>query len=131
MDKLNNKLSNLKKASNRLSKDLSIADTRDHTLLEKQGIIQGFEYTFELAWKTLRIFLLDKGEKTYGTKDILRKATEHEIITGDIWIEMLESRNSTSHTYDEEIAEEIYHKIKYDYSTSFLELVEHLTRIIK
>ncbi len=69
--------------------------------LSKEGLIQRFEYTYELSWKTLKDYLESKGEQEKFQRDILRKAFNLEIIdNGELWLEMLEKRNLMSHTYD-------------------------------
>ncbi len=89
----------------------------------KEGLIQRFEYTHELAWNVMKDFLSEVGDiKIYGSKDATREAFKTEIITkGDVWMEMLKSRNQTSHTYNEVIADEIYSKIINEYHSAFLE----------
>ncbi|MBW2568476.1 MAG: nucleotidyltransferase substrate binding protein [Deltaproteobacteria bacterium] len=77
--------------------------------LEEQGLIKAFEYTYELAWNTIKDFLEYKGQTDiYGSRDAIRKAFELGLIDdGENWMDMLKSRNKTSHTYNEEIAREI------------------------
>lgn len=92
--------------------------------LEKQGLIKAFEYTYELAWNTLKDFLVYEGYmEIYGSRDTIRKAYElHLLSEGERWMDMLESRNRTSHSYNEEVAEQICHAIKHDYYTLFCNL---------
>ncbi len=92
--------------------------------LEKQGLIQAFEYTHELAWKTLADFLKDRGNnEIYGSKDATREAFHLGLLTnGELWMGMIKSRNLTSHTYNEEIAEAIVKSIIEHYFHAFCEL---------
>ncbi|MFH0939507.1 MAG: nucleotidyltransferase substrate binding protein [Planctomycetota bacterium] len=85
--------------------------------LEEQGIIQAFEYTHELAWNTLKDFLESRGaQNLYGSKDVTREAFKRGLIeNGEAWMEMIKSRNLSSHTYNEDIAR----KISSDIITSF------------
>ena len=87
----------------------------------KEGIIQRFEYTHELSWKVMKDFLEDVGEvKMYGSKDATKEAFAAELITdGDVWMDMIKSRNKTSHTYNEEVADEIFKNIITQYHTEF------------
>jgi len=87
----------------------------------KEGLIQRFEYTHELAWNVMKDFLAEVGNLTmYGSKDATRQAIKSElVIEGDTWMEMIQSRNKTSHTYNEEIANEIYTKIIDEYHSAF------------
>lgn len=92
----------------------------------KEGIIQRFEYTHELAWNVIKDFLSEIGDvKSYGSKDATREAFKAELIKdGDVWMEMIKSRNKTSHTYNEETAQEIYMKILKEYHAAFIEFQE-------
>lgn len=85
--------------------------------LEIQGLIQAFEYTFELAWKTLQDLLIYKGfTGISGPKPVAQQAFQDGYIEdGDGWIRMLESRNLASHTYNEEIASNIVKGIRQEY----------------
>lgn len=78
--------------------------------LERQGLIKAFEFTYELAWTTLKDFLTEMGyTDLIGSKDTLRQAAFQVglIAEGEIWMEMVKSRNLTSHTYNQETAESI------------------------
>ena len=79
----------------------------------KEGLIQRFEYTHELAWNVMKDFLLHEAEiKVLGSKDATREAFAAELIEdGEIWMEMIKSRNQTSHTYNEEVADAIFKRI--------------------
>jgi len=92
----------------------------------REGIIQRFEYTHELAWNVMKDFLLEIGDVTlYGSKDATREAFKTELIKdGDVWMEMIKSRNKTSYTYNEEIAQEIYLKILNEYHSIFIQFQE-------
>lgn len=100
---------------------VALAAERDLSDLEQQGLIQGFEYTHELAWKTLKDFLEHRGtEALYGSKDVTRQAFRLGLIEdGDIWMDMIRDRNLTSHTYNEETAMEIVDAILKRYCAAF------------
>ncbi|MFT5877799.1 MAG: nucleotidyltransferase substrate binding protein (TIGR01987 family) [Dokdonia sp.] len=85
--------------------------------LEEQGLIKAFEYTFELAWKTLQDLLKHKGYlDIVGPKPVIKQSFQDGYITnGQGWLRMQKSRNLTSHTYNEEIAEEIVSDIQGEY----------------
>ncbi|MBI4238685.1 MAG: nucleotidyltransferase substrate binding protein [Deltaproteobacteria bacterium] len=94
-------------------------------VLQKQGVIQCFEYTFELAWKTLQDFLSQRRgyDKTRGPRPVLEQAFQDAIITDGItWFKMLESRNLTAHLYDEAEVEKIYQQIVHNYAALFIAL---------
>ncbi len=71
--------------------------------VEKEGLVQRFEYTFELAWKTVKDYLQYQQIDCQFPREVIKKAFENDIIkNGEIWIEMLESRNELAHTYNED-----------------------------
>lgn len=113
-----------KSALARLEEGLSI-ETNDSIIFD--GVIQRFEFTFELSWKVLKDYLEYKGIHVKTPRDSIKKAFETEIISdGDSWIDMMIDRNKTSHIYDETEARAIYKKIK-DYHIHLLrELREKL-----
>jgi len=90
--------------------------------LIKEGLIQRFEYTHELAWNVMKDYAFFQGNSTIGgSRDATREAFKLQIIeNADIWMDMIQSRNKTSHTYNEEIANEIFGKIINDYFQLFL-----------
>ena len=97
------------------------------TELERAGIIQFFEMTFELAWKTMKDFLEYNGisENIGSPREILRRAFEsHLIEDGEEWINMMLARNSLSHLYNEETSRKIYKEIKENY----IKLLEKLNQ---
>ncbi|MDD4967878.1 MAG: nucleotidyltransferase substrate binding protein [Paludibacter sp.] len=85
--------------------------------MEEQGLIKAFEYTYELSWKTLQDLLKDKGyTDIVGPKPVIEQSFQDGyIVDGKGWLRMHVSRNLTSHTYDEETAEEIIKSIKIEY----------------
>lgn len=92
----------------------------------KEGLIQRFEYTYEMAWNVMKDYALYQGiSEIGGSRDAIRYAFSSTLITdGDIWMEMIKSRVKTSHTYNEETAQEIYHKIINEYHSAFLKFQE-------
>jgi len=84
--------------------------------LEKAGVIQTYEFTFELAWKTVKDYLEEKGISVKFPRDTIKEGFRYEILEdGDLWIDMLEKRNLMSHAYDEEKAETAYKLIINEY----------------
>lgn len=79
----------------------------------KQGLIQSFEFTHELAWKVMQDFAKDQGiSEIRGSKDATRYAAKTELIdNAHEWMDMILSRNETSHTYNEETANDIFSAI--------------------
>ncbi|SNS62631.1 nucleotidyltransferase substrate binding protein, HI0074 family [Anaerovirgula multivorans] len=109
--KVEEKLSNYKKALDRLKEILRVSP--DHSYIY-DAAIQRFEFTYELAWKLMKTFLGYKGLTEVRTpRDTFKEAFQAGIIdNGEGWIQMLTDRNITSHTYNEEDALEIYTRIK-------------------
>jgi nucleotidyltransferase substrate binding protein (TIGR01987 family) len=99
--------------------------------LEEQGLIKAFEYTYELAWTTLKDFLEYQGyADIYGSRDTIRKSFELNLIPdGQAWMDMLESRNKTSHTYNEETANEICQAVQERYFQLFERLHDTLNAL--
>jgi len=118
------RFSNFRKALNQLENAIIIQNERELTELEKQGLIQAFEFTHELAWNTLKDFFEYQGNTSItGSRDAIREAFNKGIIkNGEGWMDMIRSRNKSSHTYNEEVAEEIVFQIKETYYPLFIEL---------
>lgn len=91
--------------------------------LIKEGLIQRFEYTHELAWNVMKDYAFFQGNSTVGgSRDATREAFKLQIINNpDTWMDMIQSRNKTSHTYNEEIANDIFGKIINEYFPLFLD----------
>jgi len=93
------------------------------TPLEEAGIIQSFEFTFELSWKTLKDFLESRGIVALFPRDVLKEAFAVRLIQdNDTWAEMLDKRNLLSHTYNREQASRSVELIRKQYFQA-LELV--------
>lgn len=112
----------LKNYQDALAQLQKFIDKGELSELEQQGLIKAFEYTFELAWKTIKDYLDYQGEKDlYGSRDCIRKAFQIGLIAdGETWMDMLGSRNKTSHTYNQETADEISQAVFTDYHPLFL-----------
>ncbi|MBM9614414.1 nucleotidyltransferase substrate binding protein [Desulfobulbus rhabdoformis] len=112
---------NLQKAFKQLNKGLSITTPSD---IEIQGIIQSFEFTFELCWKTLKDYLESQGVDSSFPREVIKQAFHYEILeNGDIWLQMLTKRNFLAHTYDEAMAKDAYSLIKNDFFPYIQQLV--------
>ena len=98
--------------------------------LLRDGLIQRFEFTFELAWKTLKVCFEDEGLVGINSpKAVLREAFSAGLIDNDnLWLEMLNDRNSTSHIYSQSLAIEICDKIINKYSDEFEKLASQIKR---
>ena len=112
---------NFKKAFSQFEKGVNLALTKDLSELEDQGLIKAFEFTHELAWKMLKDFLESRGNKDiYGSKDAVRESFRLGLVdNGELWMEMIENRNQTVHTYNLEIAKKIVNAIVHKYYEQF------------
>ena len=99
------RFSNYKLALIQLKEAVELFNKRELSLIEKQGLIQAFEFTHELAWKTLKDYLEYQGATNIrGSRDAVKEGFKIDLINdGEIWIEMIETRNITSHAYDKNI----------------------------
>jgi len=111
-----------------LENAVSLSRQRPLSELEEQGLIQAFEYTHELAWNVLKDFLEEQGlQDLYGSKDTSREAFRRGLIeNGDIWMDMVKSRNLTSHTYNRNNAQMIDGAICGHYQAEFAKLLNNL-----
>ncbi len=94
--------------------------------IERDGLIHRFGYTYELAWNLLKDYLEEQGNTgIQGSKDAFRLAFQNGLITkGEIWMEMVKSRRLSSHTYNEETANEIANAVINQYFSLFTDLLQ-------
>lgn len=99
---------------------LTEAVAQPESELIRDATIQRFEFTFEVVWKTLKLYLERQGYECGGPRPTLKKAFAENLIAtaeeADVWFRMLEDRNLTSHAYDEALARRIYTHIVGDYA---------------
>ena len=115
------RFSNFNKALTQLQKFI---DKGELSELEAQGLVKAFEYTYELAWNTIKDFLeFSDQSDIYGSRDAIRKGFQLGLITdGDGWMDMLKSKNQTSHTYNEDTARQINNAVITRYYDLFIRL---------
>jgi nucleotidyltransferase substrate binding protein (TIGR01987 family) len=94
----------------------------------KEGLIQRFKYTHELAWNVMKDYASYQGNATVGgSRDATREAFQFQLMSdGAVWMDIIGCRNKTSHTYNEATADEIYLKILNDYFPAFLEFQKNM-----
>ena len=103
------------------------ANKDTYTPIEVSGLVQAFEFTFELAWKTIKDYLYEQGIETTFPRVALKEAYNTQIIKdGHIWIEMLEKRNELSHTYNEDVANSAVEIIKNKYYPAVKQVYQYL-----
>ena len=111
-DELTYSLTKLKAALQRLKDAVGRASDD----LDRDGVIQRFEFTFELFWKAIRYVLEHEGFGCMGPRSCIKEGTRRGLVAdGEILLDMLEDRNRTSHIYDEATAAEIFQRIREQY----------------
>jgi nucleotidyltransferase substrate binding protein (TIGR01987 family) len=99
--------------------------------LLKEGLIQRFEYTHELAWKVMKDYEEYQGyTNVRGSRDAIRLALQIGIIEDKVWLDSIEDRNLTSHNYDDEIADEVFITIVEDYYPMFMKFKDTMQSLI-
>lgn len=117
-------------AANRLKEALN----EEESELIVDAVLHRYEFTFELAWKTLKDYLEYSGVaiNTGSPREVIKESFAHNIIPdGEVWIKMMLARNSLSHLYDEETSRQIYNEIKNEYINQIQKLIETLEKIYK
>jgi len=125
------RLVNYSRALAQLSRAVELAHTRPLSELEKQGLIQAFEFVFELAWNLMKDYFLYQGNPGIsGSRDAIRTAFKQGVIDdGEGWMEMIKSRNQTAHTYNESVANEITDKVMALYHDLFRQFQKHMQEL--
>ena len=111
------------------TKRLKEALEQEETDIVIDGVLHRYEFTFELAWKTLKDYLEYLGipMNTGSPREVIKESFAHNLISdGETWIKMMLARNSLSHLYDEETSRKIYVAIKNEYIHELEKLVESL-----
>ena len=102
-----------------------IKHTKDQ--LDRDGVIQRFEFTFELLWKTLKLFLLAEGINTNSPKEVFKETFRFGLLRDEkLFLDMLDDRNKTSHIYSEDVSKEIFDRIKKNYLTAIKKLLKEI-----
>ncbi len=127
------RLNNFLPAYSHLKSAVELSRQRPLSELEKQGLIQVFEFTHELAWNILKDYFDYQGGKLItGSRDATREAFNKGLIQdGDGWMEMIKSRIQISHTYNKNVAEDLNQKILTQYFpllTDFYSTMQELAK---
>lgn len=123
------RFTNFTRALKQLEMAMDTMEQRELNDLEKQGVIQAFEYNYELAWNVIKDFYQYQGvTNIQGSRDAFNLAYERGLIAdGEIWMDMIKKRQLTSHTYNQETSEKILAAIVDDYCYQFVTLRQTLT----
>ncbi len=128
MNRFKERFEEYKKALKRLEEALQ----EEKTEIVIDGVLHRFEFTFELAWKTMKDCLeyLGVSQKTGSPRENIQMAFKQGLIDdGETWIDIMLDRNSLAHLYDEDTSREIYDRIKEKYVTEFEKLEKKLSEI--
>ena len=125
------RFANYSKALDQLSNAIITSQQRPLSELEKQGLIQAFEFTHELAWNVMKDYFAYQGNPGItGSRDAAREAFQKGLVEdGEGWMEMIKSRNQTSHTYQQKVADEIAGKIVGQYFTLFQHFLQKMSSL--
>ena len=123
---------NFKNARKQFIVGLELSRLRGLSSLEKQGLIQAFEFTQEMSWKVLQDYLKHQGIKdVVGSRDAFRLAYQNQLVSdGELWLDTILTRNQTSHLYDESILEEVFEKVVNQYPILFEQLEARMNELI-
>jgi len=122
------RFANFKKAINQLTE---FVEQPALNKFEVQGLIQCFEYTFELAWKTSTDYLEQEGFEIKSPRSTIQKAFQVQLIKeGHIWMDALEKRNLLAHTYDETVTKEAEKLIRTAYYPMLTSLYNELEKLL-
>lgn len=121
---------NFRRALHQLTLAIRLMEQRPLSDLEQQGLIQGFEFTHELAWNVLKDYLEMEGiQGLVGSRSTVREAFKRGLISdGEAWMDMIEKRNLSSHTYNQDVANVVASAIHEWYYPAFVELQERFER---
>ncbi len=125
MERWEQRFKNFEKAYSRLENAMQKFDNLNE--LEQVGLVQTYQYTFELAWKTLKDYLVLQGIDVKFPRDVIKNSYSYEIISnGEVWLQMLKDRNSIAHIYSEKIFKSVLNDIKSDYFDEITKLYKYL-----
>ena len=112
---------------------LQEAVAQPETDLVRDAVIQRFEFTFELAWKSLKLYLERQGLECGGPRSTLKQAFAEGLIESpeeaDAWLRVLDDRNLTSHAYDEALAIRIYRHVVQEYTALLGEMEGRIQKL--
>lgn len=125
------RLDSFKRARQQLQAAVDLHQSRTLSELEQQGLIQAFEFTHELAWNVMKDYLRSLGsESLIASRDSTRAAFKAALIEdGEGWMDMIVSRNLSSHTYNRDTANALVQKVVDSYASLFAALEQKMSEI--
>lgn len=126
MKKQKHIISDLETAFIRLKEAVLCAKTE----LEIDGVIQRFEFTFELSWKTMKTYLEEEGIESKSPRMAIKESYSFGLIKNEkVWLNMLSDRNLASHTYNKQIPKKIFARIKNLYTKEIEKLLKSIKKL--
>jgi len=121
---------NFQRALHQLTLAMDLKALRPLSELEQQGLIQAFEFTHELAWNVLKDYLEMEGiQGLVGSRSTAREAFKRGLVLdGEVWMDMIEKRNLSSHTYNLTVAHVLATSIAERYYPAFCELQQRFAK---
>ncbi len=127
MSRLQERIESFNRAFEILSEAVNAYKNNSMNILTHMALIQSFEVCFELAWKVLKDYLDENGVKVYLPKEVIKEAFSFEVISnGQLWIDMLNARNSTSYEYNLDKVNSILMNISDEYFQEFLQFKAYI-----
>lgn len=125
------RLDSFRRARQQLQSAVELGQQRNLSELEQQGLIQAFEFTHELAWNVMKDYLRSLGSSTViASRDSTRAAFAAELIAdGENWMDMIVSRNLSSHTYNRDTASALVQKIVASYAALFATFEQKMVNV--
>lgn len=127
MNEIEISVNNFTRAVDKLVEGINEADSE----LDRDGVLQRFEFSFELFWKTLKLILRFEGFDCQSPRSCIKEAFRHGYLTdGEIYLDMLEDRNLSSHIYDEQTSIDIFDRVKKRYSKELVQSRNHFREYV-
>lgn len=122
------RMANFRRALAQLDAAVELASQRELSELERQGLIQAFEFNHELAWNVMKDYFAYQGNTAItGSRDAIREAFSKGLVEdGEGWMEMIHSRNQTAHAYNERVARAIADQVIARYHALFREFLARM-----
>ncbi len=116
MSRLNERIENFNRAFGIFCDAVNAYNTNRENILTHMALVQSYEVCFELAWRVLKDYLAENGIIVYMPKEVIKEAFHNNVIeNGQIWIDMLNARNATSHEYNMDKINSILNNIRNSY----------------
>lgn len=118
-------------AIDRLTEVIALSKQHPLNQFERDSLIKRFEFSYEMAWKLMMSYEKENGiTEVLGSKDVIRKAFKMSLVSnGEAWLEMIDTRNKTSHLYDEEMVTDVMDEIVYTYYPLLVELRDVMVKM--